>query len=221
MSNKLPKRPLLEEFYFRFLRTEDSAGFIEGVASYYNLQSLVTLAQSGSRMSRRAAVLAIGYLGSFSQNDTLGKALNDSDRGVRMLADHGIRQLWLRIGNSGLETGLRRVIRLNRLHRFASAIDLADELIAIAPGFAESWNQRAIAACQLDDYQQAIRDCQKTIELNPWHFLAALGAANCNLELDRIQPALEGYRLALAINPDLDTVRSQIDYLARIAEDRS
>ena len=53
------------------------------------------------------------------------------------------------------------------------------------------------------------------------YFLAALGAANCNLELDRIQPALEGYRLALAINPDLDTVRSQIDYLARIAEDRS
>ncbi len=220
MYNKVSKRPVLEDFYFRFLRTEDSAGFIESVSCYYNLPSLETLALSGSRMTRRAAVLAIGFIGSYRQNETLGHALSDSDRGVRMLADHGIRQLWVRVGNTGLESGLKRLIRLNRLHRFASAIDLADDLIDLAPHLAEAWNQRAIAACQLEDYRQAIHDCRRTIDLNPWHFLAALGSANCNLEIDEIMGALSDYRLALAINPDLDTVRSQIEHLNRIVEDR-
>ena len=212
--------PRLEDYYFRFLKTEQSADFIDAVARQYSMPSLQTLAECGGRMSRRAAILAIGFLGDISHNPVLGNALIDRDRGVRMLADHGIRPLWTRIGNPGLESGLRRLMRLNRQHQFASAIDLADELIDLAPAFAEAWNQRAIAAYHLEDYRQAVSDCRRTLELNPWHFLAALGSANCHLEDGDIIEALEDFRRALTINPDLDTVRSQIDYLSRIVEGR-
>jgi tetratricopeptide (TPR) repeat protein len=220
MSHELSQRPVLEDFYLRFLKTEQSAEFIDQVSRHYVLDSLERLARSGRRMSRRAAVLAIGFLGDYSNNETLGLGLADADRGVRLLADHGIRQLWQRIGNPGLEAGLRSIIRLIRQSRHGLAMDLADELLDQAPDFAEAWNQRAIAAWHLEDYRQAIADCRMAIQLNPWHFLAALGSANCHLEAGDVVEALEDYRLALSINPDLDTVRSQIGYLSRIVEGR-
>lgn len=220
MTSNLSRTPILEDFYHRFLRTEKSADFIFDVSQHYTIESLETLARSGGRLSRRAAILALGLLGNFSSNHIVGRALSDRDRGVRLLADHGIRQLWIRIGHSGLEAGLRNIIRQNRQHRFASAIDMADELIHLAPEYAEAWNQRAIASYHLEDYRQAIHDCRRTIELNPYHFLAALGSANCNLERGDVVEALEDYRLALRINPDLETVRTQIDQLERIVEGR-
>ena len=220
MSDKLSKSPVLEDYYHRFLHNEKTADFIYDVSRNYSMGSLETLARVGGRMSRRAAALAIGLLGDFSNNATLGNALTDNDRGVRLLAEHGIRSLWMRIGNSGLETGLNRIARQNRQHRFASAIELADELLDVAPDFAEALNQRAIAAYHLEDYRQAIQDCRRTIELNPYHFLAALGSANCNLERGEVVEALEDYRLALRINPDLDMVRTQVDQLERIVEGR-
>jgi len=220
MSQPLSQSPVLEDFYHRFLRREKSADFIHDVSNHYTPESLETLARYGGRLSRRAAILALGLIGDYKNNPVVGHALRDSDRGVRLLADHGIRQIWIRCGHSGWETGLKKIIRQNRQHRFASAIDLADDLIDLAPDYAEAWNQRAIALYHLEDYRQAIFDCRRTIELNPYHFLAALGSANCNLERGEIVEALEDYRLALRINPDLETVRTQIDQLERIVEGR-
>ena len=134
------------------------------------------------------------------------------------LADHGIRQLWFRLGKPHLEAGLRKIVRLNRQHRFACAIDLATDLLEIDCEVAEAWNQRAIASYNLEDYEQAIEDCQITLSLNPYHFLAALGSANCHLELGNVYEALNDFRISLRINPDLEMVRSQIDQLQRIVE---
>ncbi len=218
MFDETSKRPLLDEYYQRFLQSEDSADFIFGVSQHYSLASLELLARSGQRITRRASILALGFLGDYSVNHVLGQSLTDNDRGVRLLADHGIRQLWFRIGKPNLEIGLRQIVRLNRQHRFACATDLSSDLIKINPDIAEAWNQRAISSYNLEDYWQAIEDCRRALELNPWHFLAALGSANCHLELGNVYEALNDFRLSLEINPDLEMVRSQIDQLQRIVE---
>ncbi|MGI9517030.1 MAG: tetratricopeptide repeat protein [Pirellulaceae bacterium] len=218
MFDETSKRPLLDEFYQRFLQTENSADFIFEVAQHYTAGSLTLLADAGQRVTRRAAILALGFVGDFSVNPVLGQALTDDDRGVRLLADHGIRQLWFRVGKPNLEVGLRKIVRLNRQHRFACAIDMASDLVDIDDCVAEAWNQRAIACYNLEDYVQAIADCRQALELNPWHFLAALGSANCHLELGNVYEALNDFRLSLEINPDLEMVRSQIDQLQRIVE---
>jgi predicted O-methyltransferase YrrM len=43
-------------------------------------------------MARRAAILALGALGDYTSNTAMGRALQDADRGVRILADNAIRQ---------------------------------------------------------------------------------------------------------------------------------
>ena len=111
MSDSSLRYPQLDRFYQRFLNEENSADFIQAVSTKYNLGSLERLAIGGSRMTRRAAILALGFLGNFSNNKVVGEALCDEDRAVRLLADHGIRELWQRQGTAGQQQVLKRLFR--------------------------------------------------------------------------------------------------------------
>lgn len=215
MSDQILRYPKLDKFYQQFLNDEDSAAFIHSCSQVYSLGTLERLARCGGRTTRRAAVLGLGFLADFRFNDTLGRALHDSDRAVRLLADHGIRQLWLRDGNAHQQQMLRQVARLNNRHRLYEAIELSDTLIEINPGIAEAWNQRAIAKYGLEQFGEAIDDCRESVHLNRFHFAAVLGVANCYLQMDDAFFALEFFRTALSINPDLESVRGQISHLER------
>lgn len=218
MSDETTRFPLLERYYQQFLNEEDSASYIQSVASSYGLGTLERLARYGGRTSRRAATLALGFMGDARFNDTLGCALQDSDRAVRLLADHGIRELWMRDGTGQQQTMLRKLVRLNARHRFGDALELADELIALNPEISEAFNQRAITKYGLEQYSEAIEDCREALYLNRFHFTAALGIANCYLQMDDAFIALEFFRTALSINPDLESVRGQISHLERSLE---
>ena len=94
---------------------------------------------------RRAAILAVGFMGDFSHSHILGRALSDRDRGVRLLADSGIRQLWRRDGSPRQQERLARICRLNNNEQYRDALREACDLLEDAPFFAEAWNQRAVA----------------------------------------------------------------------------
>jgi tetratricopeptide (TPR) repeat protein len=218
VSHAPPPRPALDAIYGQFLEDENAAQFIRAVSCRYTLATLVRLMQHEHYATRRAAALAISFLGDYSHNAVLGEALHDSDRGVRMLADSGIRELWRRDGNEDQRSRLSELIRLNTSGLFEEALAAAGAFIAGAPWFAEGWNQRAIALFALCRYEEAANDCHQTLELNPYHFPAAVGMAHCYLELDEPFAALECFRRALALNRDLEEVRVQIDYLERTLE---
>ena len=215
---KTPRRTALERLYHRYLETENTAAFVKGVAERYLLTTLERLAGGGGPVLRRAATMAVGFLGDYSHNAILGRALNDHDRGVRLLADSGIRQLWRRDGNHRHQQRMARLCRLNQNDQYEEAICEATELIDEAAQFAEAWNQRAVAQFALKRFDEAANDCHQTLELNPYHFGAAVGMAHCYLQLDEPFAALENFRRALALNPDLEDVRGHIDLLARALE---
>jgi tetratricopeptide (TPR) repeat protein len=215
-----PRRTALERLYHQYLETENTAAFIRGVSQRYLPGTLERLALGGGHVLRRAAVMAVGFLGDYSHNAILGRALNDHDRGVRLLADSGIRQLWRRDGNPRQRQLLARICRLNQNDQFAETIHAATELIDEAAHFAEAWNQRAVAHFALARFEDAANDCHQTLELNPYHFGAAVGMGHCYLQLDEPLAALENFRRALAINPDMEEVRAQIHELRRTIEGR-
>ena len=209
------RRPALERFFKQYLRTADETAFLQGVDRLYNVATLERLLASGGRMTRRAAVLALSHLGSYSSNSALGRALVDVDRGVRTLADTGIRWLWCRDGNRDDCQALAALIALNVKQEYLEAVDLADELIALTPWYAECWNQRAIALFCLGRHAESVRDCQQALEINPYHFGAAAGMGQCYMELQDHPAALETFRRALGLFPDLEGVRAQVQYLQR------
>jgi tetratricopeptide (TPR) repeat protein len=178
------------------------------------------LAGNGKREVRRAAVLALGFVGDYSANQTVGRALLDDDRTVRMLAENGIRSIWTRAGNEEERQELAIIIRLNAAQQYEEAIRRAGELIEKAPWFAEAWNQRAVAQFSQGKFAESIRDCHQALEINPYHFAAATSMGQAYLELQNYVSALEAFRRAMRLNPDLEGVRAQVVRLTRMVEDK-
>ena len=218
MSEDPIRYPLLDRIYQQYLNDENSAKFIQAISSSYNMGSLHRLARYGNCTSRRAAVLAVGFVGKFCSNEVMGAALLDEDRAVRLLADHGIRQLWQRQGTPAHQQAISRLYRLVSQNRLDEAVDESTLLITFNSELGEAWNQRAIALCAMGEYESAIDDCKQSLNCNRFHFPAAMGMGHCLLQLDDAFSALECFRLALAINPDLEGVRNHISHLERILE---
>lgn len=215
MSVQRQRSTRLEQFYHKYLQNERSADFIAAVSEHYSNETLKRLAVAGNRVVRRAAVLALGFLGNYDANEVVGRALRDRDRAVRLLAEHGLRQIWFRAGNDHHYQALNALVRLNDNGHFYEAIEQCRELLAEAPLLAEAWNQRAIAEFSLFDYEESALNCQRVLEINPYHFNAAMGLGHCYLQMDQPILALEAFKDALRINPNLECVRSQIRQLER------
>jgi tetratricopeptide (TPR) repeat protein len=211
--------PRIAEHYDRYLADQDSAAFRRLVTEHYTPGTLQRLATNHHRKVRRAAILALGLIGDYSCNHTMGRALIDEDRTVRTLAESGIRDLWQRDGSDDQRKTLQRIVRLNQSRRFDEAIRRATKLIEQTPYLAEAWHQRAVAHANKQMLAEAIRDCHEALEINPYHFPAATSMGQAYMELENYVSALESFRRALRLNPDLEGVRIQVVRLARMVED--
>ena len=210
---------MLERYYQQYLDDEDSAQFIRQVTTKYIPGSLKRLFASGRVSTRRAAILAIGFIADFEMNETIGGALADRDRAVRMLAEHNIRQVWRRQGSSIQQSLIGKLEQLNSTKQFKRSVDLATELIDSNRLLGEAWNQRAVAHAIDGNLEQAIFDCRETLLCNRYHFPAAISMGHCQLKLDDVCGALHSFRLALTINPDLESLRLQVRRLEKIMND--
>jgi len=220
MSENKTRSTLLERYYLQYLADENSADFIAAVSREYHIGTLERLYHIGDRNARRASILSIGFLGDFGCNEIMGLALTDNDRGVRMLADHGIREIWSRQGSMAEQSEIQLLYRLNDRDCFEEVVVIANHLLHHNCKLAEAWNQRAIALCAMGDFEGAVEDCRETLNCNRFHFPAAMGLAHCCLELEEPYAALDGFRLALKINPDLDLVRQQVLQLEQSLDEK-
>ncbi len=212
---KRTRSPVLTSLYHEYLVDQNTDRFAQRVAERYQVGTLERLAVVGDRMGRRAAVLAVGLLGDYGSNSVLGRALHDADRGVRMLAENGIRYLWCRAGSALQQQALTNIIAANTAKRFGDVITEATRLIGEAPWIAEAWNQRALALFGLGRFAESIHDCTEALEINPYHFGAVVGMAQCHLQAKAPEAALQCFRRALRLNPNLEGVRAQVLYLQR------
>ncbi|MEE2706343.1 MAG: tetratricopeptide repeat protein [Planctomycetota bacterium] len=220
MPRQPSSSPVLMTLYEEFLKHQDEASYGRAVAARYEASTLQRLAQVGDRYRRRAAVLGLGLLGEYDSNHVLGCALSDKDRGVRQLAEEAIESVWLRAGNDAHRDDLRIVMQRIAQRKFREAAECATELIERAPWFAEVWNQRSITYYQLDRYSDSIRDGRQALEINPYHFGAAVGMAKSYLKLNDHVSALECFRRALRLNPNLEQARAQIAFLEKSLKDK-
>ena len=214
MSDSI-RQAQLNGLYEQYLQDQNTAAFIKRISQRYTTGTLERLCSSQTRETRRAAVLALGFLGDYESNAVLGRALRDEDRAVRQLAENGIRSVWRRVGNETQRQQLAIVIRLNATQQYEEAVQKASQLIKAAPWIAECWNQRAIAHYNLRRYEQAVSDCHEALELNSYHFDAATGMGQCYLHLGQQSEALDCLKRAIRLNPDLEAVRTGIEYLKR------
>ena len=191
----------------REFRTDVRAKYAEGT-----LQRLVI---GGDPVTRRAAVLAIGLLGTMRSNAVIAGALHDSDEQVRSLSADALWELWFRAGTTEQNWQLQQALQLPD---HLQAVAALDELIADAPDFAEAVNQRAILRFRRGEYAKSAEDCETVLRLNSVHFGAASGLGQCYLRMNRPRAALRAFRQALQIHPSLDDVRAKVQGLEAALE---
>ena len=84
---------------------------------------------------------------------------------------------------------------------FTDAEALLSQVIADLPDFAEAWNRRAVLYYMQDRYLEAMADCQRVIELVPYHFGALHGLGLCHAALGQYSQAIQSFRQALVVQP--------------------
>ena len=190
--------------------------FCKQVRQRYTEGTLLRALHVGNATMRRAAIFALGMLGSPPVNAFLADRLHDEDNEVSRLAAEALWSLWFRGENAAHSDELYRILRL-RDHK--QAIAALDDLVGRAPDFPEPFNQRAILYFQLEQFALSARDCTTTLKLNPHHFGAQAGLGQCLLRLQRPRAALRSFLLALRINPRLDGISGTVKALEIALDD--
>lgn len=204
---------LLVDYFETFLRDRDIEAFQRSVMVRYQEGTLERLAKTGGVKARRAAILALGLVGSFRVNETVAKGLKDSDPTVRDLAHSALWAIWFRADTLENNAKLQQIADLNGRKRYVEAVSLATELIAHAPNFAEAYNQRAIAYFSREMFAESALDCRRVLERNPYHVGALGGLGQCYLRLDRRRDALATFRRHLKVQPFNPGLREMIETL--------
>ena len=81
------------------------------------------------------------------------------------------------------------------------AYDKFQQIVAIAPKFAEGWNRRATVEYLLGDYKDSLSDIEKTLGLEPRHFGALSGRGLVYMAMGEEELALKSFEAALKVYP--------------------
>jgi tetratricopeptide (TPR) repeat protein len=206
--NQLPERRAKENAAeWRTRRESAKDVFRKRVGERYTEGTLLRLLECTDVTNRRAALLALSLVGSMSANPVVAACLHDNDPEVRQMAVDTLWTLWFRADSEEHNAELQRLARMRDREKALAGLD---QLAKRAPTFAEVFNQRAIVGFSLKQYERSIADCEKALHLNPVHFGAQAGMAQCYLQMRKHKPALKAFRAALRINPHLDGVADTI-----------
>jgi tetratricopeptide (TPR) repeat protein len=181
--------------------------FRTAVRERYTEGTLARLLSSTDVRTRRAAVLALGLIGTIEVNPAVAAVLRDEDPLVQRFASDALWELWFRGGTAEQNRLLEQAARDRDQLKARAELDA---LIRQAPNFAEAYNQRAIWFFKRGEFARAVDDCEAALRLNPYHFGAAAGLGQCYLKLGKPRAALRAFRNAIEINPSLEHLRDTI-----------
>ena len=129
------------------------------------------------------------------------EALRDYDRALALSPNHAM--LLYNRGSALLLSG-----------RPAEAVESFDQALALNPDAAEIWNNRGNAVRELSRALEAIASYDRAIALKPDYAKAFYNRGNAHwVDLKQIEPALENFERAFAIDPECDNLRGDLLHL--------
>ena len=151
--------------------------------------------------------------------DRLYEALRKApDEAEAEAIEQRIWTLWSHSGNPRVD----RLLDEGTAAMAAGDLDTArarfNMVVAMAPGFAEGWNQRATLFYLAGEHKKAREDIARVIAIEPRHFGALSGLALvCRAEGDE-KGELDALRKAVAVDRFLPGARERIEELAEKLE---
>ncbi len=119
-------------------------------------------------------------------------------------AKHIERAIWKRWAQSGSDT-IDLLMNWSAIamkqEKWATAFDLLDQVVVLAPHYAEGWNRRATLYFLRSQYGKSMHDIEQVLKLETRHFGAMAGLGNILQRLDNDTRALVMWKHVLEIYP--------------------
>jgi len=169
---------------------------------------------------RERGVVGLARNGRMADAPVLVAALRDPDESVREAAEQALWIVWSRSGNAQVDKLFAQGLEEMNGGRFDDGIATFTRVIELAPEFAEGWNKRATLYFITGEYRKSLADCDQVMKRNPAHFGALAGYGQIYLRLDDPERALEYFKRALAVNPNMGSVEAAVQVLERAIAQR-
>lgn len=198
-----------------FKNAADAESLKELLTSKYSENDLIDYLQNDNPLVGRAAATALGLIGSMNVVPALVENLKNDDLRACLNTEIALWNVWSRSGDESVDRMLKTGKRHLENENFSEAIEQFTAVIEAAPNFAEGYNQRAIAYFVVEAWENALEDCQQALKLNPHHFGAFAGMGHVYLRLGKIDKAVDAYKQALIINPNLISIAELLMQIRR------
>jgi tetratricopeptide (TPR) repeat protein len=171
--------------------------------------------------SRRAEAIAwIAQYGMPSDDAVLRLRLKDANPFVRRYAEQGLWLLWSRSGDEAIDALMEQGLEQMHTQQFKASIATFTEVIRRKPAFAEGWNRRATVLFLSGDLRKSLADCDEVMKRNPNHFGALAGYGQIYFQLEQYEKAIEYWKHALRVNPNMEAVEIGIKNAQEKLEER-
>ncbi|MEM1210790.1 MAG: tetratricopeptide repeat protein [Planctomycetota bacterium] len=203
--------------FIRRVQPHLEQGDVEGLAATvrenWQLSDLCRLLSDPLIAVRRTALLTLGLVGDESVVGPVGRTLHDEEEIVVEDAERALWSVWFRLGSDMAAPSFRRGVQLLEVSDWDGAVERLTEAIEADDGFAEAWNQRAIAHYGADRYAESLSDCEETVKRMPSHFGALSGMGHNHIGLGQYEQATDAYERALSVHPRMPAIRDALERL--------
>jgi tetratricopeptide (TPR) repeat protein len=219
--NSSSRFALLRTFTFILLAALLAAGEALARESESELrQRALADLQHKDAQTRVGACAVLAELGKPGDLPLLMATLYDPDARVRQAAEGAIWHVWGRSGDGATDQVFERGLAQMQGGELPDAVETFSRVIGMNPDFAEGWNKRATVYFLLGEDDLSLKDCAEVLKRNPQHFGVLAGYGQIYLRKGDLERALDYFRRALTINPNMEGVRNSIELIEKVMVER-
>jgi len=176
--------------------------------------------QKKDAQNRTDACAVLAEVGTSADLPLLMAALYDTDARVRQAAEGAIWKVWGRSGDQAIDRLFERGLAQMQSGELPAAVETFGRVIELKPDFAEGWNKRATVYYLLGENDLSLLDCAEVFKRNPQHFGVLSGYGQIYLRKGNLERALDYFRRALTVNPNMEGVRNSINLIEKVLAER-
>jgi len=136
----------------------------------------------------------------------------EDEESANLVAEE-IIAIWVESGSASVNLLLRRGTEASAKGDTKLARKMYNHAVDLAPDYTEAWARSARLALTQKQYNRALNESLKTLKLEPRHFYTLWTLGNVFEVLNRPDDALEAYREANRLYPELKVVKERLKEL--------